>query len=73
MESDYTGLGTALRKRAHAVIGKGLNIVLVFDGGRFPAKSLIDHAKAERWQVQLAKVHYDSAAPNALAKSAAQS
>jgi hypothetical protein len=68
MNNDYTTLGTALRQRTHLVIGKGLNIVLVFDGGRFPAKSLTDHARAERSQVQLAKVQYDGPAPNALAK-----
>lgn len=72
MNNDYTTLGTALRQRAQAVIGKGLNIVLVFDGGRFPAKSPTDHARAERRQVQLAKVQYDGAAPDALAKAAAQ-
>jgi hypothetical protein len=50
MESDYTSIGMALRQPAHALIVKGLNIILVFDGGRFPAKRPKDHARAERRQ-----------------------
>jgi exonuclease-1 len=68
---DYTSLAVALRQRARYVVAKGLTVVLVFDGGKFPAKSPTDMARLDRHMAAPARVLYDDAYPDDLGKAAA--
>ena len=61
LREDFEGLANAVTQRAVEVVGMGLEIIMVADGARFPAKHRTDEERSSTRAKSVALIEYHGA------------